>query len=92
MASTYVNVGDKTKKKAIVLLNKALEANEYYLPAVYLLADIYQKNGENSKACNLIKKQVKFKPNSKLYALLGELYLHQNKQAKAIENFTHAIK
>lgn len=74
------------------MLENALDKDPYCLPAVFMMVDLLLELGENSSAVKLIKKQCTTKPNSKLYAILGDILSKEKNQMKAVENYTIAIK
>lgn len=92
-AKTYFSQADPLIKiKSKPLLENALDKDPYCLPAVFMMVDLLLELGENSSAVKLIKKQCTTKPNSKLYAILGDILSKEKNQMKAVENYTIAIK
>ncbi len=57
-----------------------------------MMVDLLLELGENVAAIKLIKKQCQTKPNSKLYAILGDILSKEKNQMKAVENYTISIK
>lgn len=80
------------KNKAKPLLIRALELNEYYLPAVFLLCELYQEDNEAAEAIKLLKKQVAVQPNCRLHSMLGDFLSYEKDQTGALEHYTHALK
>lgn len=81
-----------SKNKAKPLLLRALDLNENYLPAVFLLAEIYQEENEISEAVKLLKKQVENQPNCRIHAMLGDFLTLEKDLGGALEHYTHALK
>lgn len=78
--------------KARNLLEKALVQDESYLPAVYLLAEIYEQEMNLDAAVTLLEKQVDAQPTCKLYQMLGDLWLRLHNEEKALDNYAVALK
>lgn len=92
-AKTYFSQADPLIKiKSKPLLENALDKDPYCLPAVLMMVDLLLDRGENSAAIKLIKKQCTTRPNSKLYAILGDILSKEKNHMKAVENYTIAIK
>lgn len=81
-----------SKNKAKPLLHRALDLNENCLPAVFLLAEMYQENNETSEAIKILRKVVGVHPVCKLHSMLGDLLCFEKDQAGALEHYTHALK
>lgn len=81
-----------TINRAKLLLERALNVNEHYLPAVYMLAQIYEQEGNFSPAVALLNKQVLDQPTCRLYQMLGELSVKQNQIEKAFDYYYSALK
>lgn len=93
MARPYYCHDDPLQKaKAKTLLERALAKDEYYLPAVLMMIDTLQEEGDVAGATKLIQKQLKTQPNSKLYSMMGDICSKEKDQTKAVENYTIAIK
>lgn len=80
------------KAKAKALLERALGKDQYYLPAVLMMVDMLQEQGNLAAASKMIKKQLTLQPDSKLYTMLGDIMRKEKDQPKAVENYTIAIK
>lgn len=80
------------KAKAKAFLERALSKDAFYLPAVLMMIDMLQEQGNLAAATKIIKKQLTMQPNSKLYAMLGDIMRKEKDQSKAVENYTIAIK
>lgn len=74
------------------VLQRALEKDEYHLPAAMLLVTLMRQEGDRMGTAALLKKQLSKKPNAKLYTLLAELMSEEKDPAKAVEYYTIAIK
>ena len=60
--------------KAKTLLEKALNADPTHLPAIYLLAEIYEQELELEKAKELLNKALKTQSTGKLHQMLGKIF------------------
>lgn len=93
LAKPYFHHDERLNKiKAKSLIKQALKRDEYYLPAVYMLYDILQEEGDVAGAKKLIERQLAVQPNSKLFSMLGDLQSQEKDLTKAVENYTIAIK
>lgn len=81
-----------TVGKAKLLLERALTTDEHYLPAIYMLAQIYEQEGNFSPAVTLLHKQALDQPTCKLYQMLGDLSVKQNQLEKAFDYYYSALK
>lgn len=81
-----------TLGKAKILLERALNVDEYYLPAIYMLAQIFEQEGNFSPAVALLHKQALDQPTSRLYQMLGDLSVKQNQLEKAFDYYYSALK
>lgn len=77
--------------KAKQLLEAAVKDHDY-LPAVYILADLYFDSKEHAAAIELLTKQVAEYPCSKLYQKLGEFYQRIGNAGSAIIQFETALR
>lgn len=90
LGRTYLK-DDSTRAKAKTLFQKALEMNENYLPAVYLLADLYQQENDVVSCMKLLKKHAMLTQNCKLHAMLGDLLSNDKDHSGALEHYTIAL-
>lgn len=81
-----------TLLKAKILLERALNVDEHYLPAIYMLAQIFEQEGNFSHAVALLHKQALDQPTCRLYQMLGELSVKQNQIEKAFDYYYSALK
>ncbi|KAF3427113.1 hypothetical protein E2986_09095 [Frieseomelitta varia] len=77
--------------KAKNLLEKALYQDEAYLPAVYLLAEIYEQEMNLEAAIALLEKQVEIQTACKLHQMLGDLWARVHNEEKALDHYAIAI-
>ncbi len=77
--------------KAKNLLEKALAADQYYLPAVYLLAEILEQEVDHEKAIELLKKQIAHQPTGKLHQMMADLLAKTHEEEKAMEHYSIAL-
>lgn len=90
LGRTYLK-DDNTRAKAKTLFQKALEINENYLPAVYLLAELYQQENDVTNCMKLLKKHTLLTQNCKLHAMLGDLLSNDKDHSGALEHYTIAL-
>lgn len=81
-----------TVARAKNLLEKALVLDEGYLPAVYLLNEIYEQEMNVKDAIALLEKQVQLQPSCKLHHMLGDLWMRNQNEDKALDNYATALK
>nr|XP_018904104.1 PREDICTED: anaphase-promoting complex subunit 7 [Bemisia tabaci] len=77
--------------KAKNLLEKALAQNETCLPAVYLLAEIYEQEMNLEAAISLLERQVSLTPNCRLHQMLGDLLSRMHEDEKAFNHYQSAL-
>jgi anaphase-promoting complex subunit 7 len=77
--------------KAKSILEKALAQDEMYLPAVYLLAEIYEQEMALESAITLLEKQAELQPTCKLHQMLGDLLARVHEEEKALEHYSIAL-
>ncbi|XP_059610546.1 anaphase-promoting complex subunit 7 [Phlebotomus argentipes] len=90
LARTYVR-DVMVKFQATSMLEKALELDENYLPAVFMMAELLQEEGESAAAIALLKRQADVQPNSKVHCMLGDILGAQKDYSGALENYTVAL-
>lgn len=78
--------------KAKNLLENSLIQEEGYLPAVYLLAEIYEQEMNLEAAIALLEKQVEFQSTCKLHQMLGDLWARVHNEEKALDHYAIALK
>lgn len=81
-----------TVSKAKNLLEKALSQDEYYLPAVYYLAEIYEQEMNIEGAISLLEKQAEAQPTCQIHRMLGELWAKMHNAEKALDHYAIALK
>lgn len=79
------------RKKVKSYLTKALELDEYYYPAVCLLAEVMQDEGDIAGALRVLKKQVAAHPNVRLHSMLGDILSSEKDMEAALEHYTSAL-
>ncbi|XP_067010812.1 anaphase-promoting complex subunit 7 [Anabrus simplex] len=77
--------------KAKSILEKALIQDEKYLPAVYLLAEIYEQEMMLESAITLLEKQVVLQPTCKLHQMLGDLLARIHEEERALDHYSIAL-
>jgi len=78
--------------KAKNLLEKALSQDDNYLPAVHLLAEIFEQEMNLEAAIKLLEKQVDVHSTCKLHQTLGDLWARMHNEEKALEHYAMALK
>lgn len=78
--------------KAKSLLEKALAQDEIFLPAVYLLAEIYEQEMNLEVAIELLERQVEIQVTCKLHQMLGDLWARLHNEEKALDHYAIALK
>lgn len=78
--------------KAKILLQRAINVEDSYLPAVFMMAQILEQEGNYSSAVLLLHKQALNQPTCRLYQMLGDISVKQNQLEKAFDFFYSALK
>ncbi|XP_071747469.1 anaphase-promoting complex subunit 7 [Lepeophtheirus salmonis] len=73
------------------LLERALEADPCYLPAVYLLAELLEQEMNFDEAITLLRKQLTLQTTCKLHQMLADLLAKTNEEEKAMEHYGIAL-
>lgn len=81
-----------TVSKAKNLLEKALNQEETYLPAVYFLAEIFEQEMNMQAAIDLLEKKAEAQPTSKIHQMIGDLYARVHNAEKALDHYALALK
>lgn len=74
------------------MIAKALEIDEYFTPAVALMAELCQAEGETQEAIALLKKQLVNHPHYKLFTILGDILAFENDMHGALDCYTKALR
>lgn len=80
------------KPKAKPFLEKALDLNKNYLPAVLLLVELLQEEDDTATAMKLLKRMVVVQPSSNLFTILGDICSNEKDTLKALQYYTEAIQ
>ncbi|KAI9565221.1 hypothetical protein GHT06_009003 [Daphnia sinensis] len=80
-----------TTAKGKVFLERALNMDPRYAPAVFLLIDSYEQAGQRSKAIELLNKQINQQPSNRLHHILGDLLVKNGEMDKALEQYNSAL-
>lgn len=80
-----------TVSKGKSLLEKALKEDPYYLPAVYLLCEIYEQDMRYDAAIELLRKQVAVQSTCRLHQMLADFFSHVRDEEKAAHHFGIAL-
>ena len=83
---------EAARPKAKALCLKALEMSENFLPAVYLLSEIYLRENDINTRMKLLKKHVMLSKNSKLHVMLAETLNNEKDHSGALEHYSIALK
>lgn len=79
------------KAKAKPFLQKALDLNKNYLPAVLLLVDMLREEDDTAAALKLLKRMIDVQPSASLYTILGDISNSERDTAQALHYYTQAI-
>ncbi|GAB0099265.1 anaphase-promoting complex subunit 7 [Sergentomyia squamirostris] len=90
LARTYAR-DVMAKFQAKSMLEKALEHDENYVPAILMMAELLQEEGDSAGAIKLLKKQAGMQPNTKIYCALGDILTADKDQNGALDNYTMAL-
>lgn len=90
-ASTYMKA-PISKNKAKMLLSKALDINECYVKAIFLLSQILIDDKEIKAAVKLLEKTSASVSNIKIFLLLADLYAKNKNHSQALQMYTKAFK
>uniref|UniRef100_A0A914X9J4 Anaphase promoting complex subunit 7 n=1 Tax=Plectus sambesii TaxID=2011161 RepID=A0A914X9J4_9BILA len=90
LAASVLAKDPSTVGEAQVMLETAVNVAPYLLDAVYLLVDLYDKQGLYDKAISLLRQQTELHVNSKLHRLLGDFLSKTNRSIEAVDNYRHA--
>lgn len=86
--STHPNAKQTSKK----IILKALEIDDHYAPAIAIMAELHQAEGETQAAIALLKKQVVSYPHYKLFTMLGDILAGEKDLNGALEYYTTALR
>jgi anaphase-promoting complex subunit 7 len=89
-ASTYLK-NPISKDKAKMLLQRALEMNEFYTKAVFFLAQILIDDKEHKAAIKLLEKTAAVVSNVKINLMLADLYAKGKNLSLALEFYTKVL-
>lgn len=89
-ASTFLK-NPMSKDKAKMLLQRALEINEYYTKAVFFLAQILIDDKEHKAAIKLLEKTASVVSNVKISLMLADLYAKSKNLSQALEYYTKVL-
>lgn len=89
-ASTYLKA-PISKEKAKMLLQRALELNEFYTKGVFFLAQILIDDKEHKAAIKLLEKTASVVSNVKICLMLADLYAKIKNLSLALENYTKVL-
>ncbi|XP_049516555.1 anaphase-promoting complex subunit 7-like isoform X3 [Dermacentor silvarum] len=78
-------------EKAKVCLEKALKQEPTHLPAVYLLAEIYDQQRAYDRGIQLLQKHLESQSTCRLNQMLGDFYDRTGEQNKALQHFDVAL-
>lgn len=89
-ASTFLK-NPISKNKAKMLLQRALEMNEYNTKAVFFLAQILIDDKEHKAAIKLLEKTAAVVSNVKICLMLADLYAKNKNLSLALEYYTKVL-
>lgn len=80
-----------TLAEAQKILEKAVNAAPYLLKAVYLLVDIYDKQGNYGRAVDLLRRQTSTHVKHRLHRLLGDFLSKADRPAEAMDSYRYGL-
>ncbi|CAG9811331.1 unnamed protein product [Chironomus riparius] len=89
-ASTFLK-NPISKEKAKIYLYRALELNEFYVKAVFFLAQILIDDKETKAAIVLLEKTSSVVSNIKISLMLADLYAKSKNLSSALEQYTKVL-
>ncbi|CAG9799763.1 unnamed protein product [Chironomus riparius] len=89
-ASTFLK-NPISKEKAKIYLYRALELNEFYVKAVFFLAQILIDDNETKAAIVLLEKTSLVVSNIKISLMLADLYAKSKNLSSALEQYTKVL-
>lgn len=90
VGSTYLK-NPVSKEKAKLYIYKALELNEYYVKAVFFLAQILIDDKEVKAAIALLEKTAAVVSNIKINLMLADLYAKTKNLTSALDHYTKVL-
>jgi len=79
-------------QKAIKFGNKALRENWRYVPAYFLLSELYTEQGQPKEARDILKRGVEaFPDNARLWLRYGKIQLRLGEQDQAVRSFQRVL-
>ncbi|KAH8400574.1 hypothetical protein KR222_007115, partial [Zaprionus bogoriensis] len=82
----------EAKRQAKRFVEKALQLDEHYAPAIALMASTLQFEGSLPEAIALLRKQVEYYPHPKLCAMLAEMLRDEKDLNGALHFYTLALR
>ena len=73
------------------LLEKASTGPGGYLPAVYMLADLLDREGNAERAVEILRIQLQHHSTCQLHQMLADLLAKNNEEEKAMEHYSIAL-
>ncbi|XP_070509627.1 anaphase-promoting complex subunit 7 [Chironomus tepperi] len=89
-ASTFLKT-PISKEKAKIYLYRALELNEFYVKAVFFLAQVLIDDKETKAAIKLLEKTSSIVSNIKISLMLADLYAKSKNLSSALEQYTKVL-
>lgn len=80
------------RPKAKIVLEKAMELNKNYMPAILLLVELLLDEENAEEAIKLMKRVILVQPTSNLMSMLADIYMSTNEPMHAVEYYTKALK
>jgi len=75
--------------RAKTLLEKA--ATVGHLPAVYMLADLLDREGASERAVDILRSQLQYHSTCQLHQMLADILAKNNQEEKAMEHYSIAL-
>lgn len=90
--ATVLLADPEKKKNAKIHLEKAVNKDRTFLPAVYTLAKLYSDEKAYDKSIDLLSKCLEFESTNKLHKMLGDCYSSTGEAEKAMHHHNIAKK
>lgn len=92
LVSRVLLADPEMRPKAKIVLEKAMELNKNYMPAILLLVELLLDEENAEEAIKLMKRVILVQPTSNLMSMLADIYMSTNEPMHAVEYYTKALK
>ncbi|KAH8244920.1 hypothetical protein KR032_002252, partial [Drosophila birchii] len=81
----------EVKRTARKFAQRALQIDANYMPAVALMADIYELEGETKECLKLLENHTTYHPHPDLFVQMGKMLQKENQPIEALEYYYKAL-